>query len=243
MRTQYLIRIDDICPAMNWRVWNAVEAILREAGVKPLLAVVPDNCDQQLNAANPDPLFWRKVRAWQQLGWSIGLHGYQHRYESNSAGILGRNRYSEFAGLPEAAQEAKLQKALALFARNDVRADAWIAPAHSFDETTLRLLGRLGVDCVSDGYSLRPYVCPRGLFWVPQQLGRFRSMPFGTWTVCLHINNWKAADLARFRRDVDSYRGRIAGLGEIRAQYERRRRHWSDALFFTCFRMARSLRG
>lgn len=243
MNAQYLVRFDDICPAMNWAVWNRVESILRDAGIKPLVAVVPDNCDPELNVGAADPEFWSKVKAWQQQGWSIGLHGYQHRYISKSAGILGRNSYSEFAGLPGGAQMAKLEKALQIFELYDVHADAWVAPAHSFDEVTVGLLGKVGIDCISDGYALQPYVCPRGMFWVPQQLGNFRRLPWGTWTVCLHVNKWKAAHLAQFERDIAAFRSQIVSLREVRSQFQNRARGWADDLFFTCFRMARNLRG
>ena len=48
MAARYLIRFDDLCPSMNWTVWCEVESILQAAGIKPLLAVVPDNADPQL---------------------------------------------------------------------------------------------------------------------------------------------------------------------------------------------------
>src|SRR5688572_15384620 len=40
---QYLLRFDDICPTMNWRVWAEIESVLIQREIKPLLAVVPDN--------------------------------------------------------------------------------------------------------------------------------------------------------------------------------------------------------
>jgi predicted deacetylase len=242
MAAQFLIRFDDICPTMNWRNWEPVEQILVEAGVKPLLAVVPDNCDPELRAAPADGGFWGKVRGWQDRGWSIGLHGFQHCYVTASAGIIGRNRYSEFAGLSEHIQKTKLESALEIFRRESVRADAWIAPAHSFDQVTVQLLSRLGVNCISDGYSLFPYVTRDGMLWIPQQLGRFRKMPFGTWTVCFHINRWTARDIARFRDDLAAFREVTVGVDEIRSSYRDRARTLSDQMFFNCFRTIRSLK-
>ena len=246
MTPQYLIRFDDICPTMNWSVWNQVEQILYEAGVKPLLAVVPDNCDPELRVAPARSDFWSKVRGWQEQGWTIGLHGYQHCYVSSSPGIIGRNRYSEFSGLAESVQRRKLERAFGIFEQQGVRAQAWIAPAHSFDSTTVRLLAELGIprglDCISDGYSLLPYVCNQGLLWVPQQLGNFRKMPFGTWTVCYHINHWTAKDILRFRDDVAIFREAIVSLDNIRRSYPNRKRTLSDQLFFNCFRTIRSLK-
>ena len=240
---RYLLRFDDICPGMNWPMWRSVETILKQAGIRPLLAVVPDNRDPKLSVCSPNPSFWNEVREWQQLDWSIGLHGFQHLYTTASAGLLGRNEYSEFAGVPAHEQRLKIECGLKILQDRQIRTDAWIAPAHSFDHTTVRILAELGVDCISDGYSLWPFVCDRGLLWIPQQLGRFYPMPFGTWTVCLHINSWNTAALERFRSAVDRFRTSIVGLADLRRQYSARRRHWGDRVFFTCFRAARSVRG
>src|SRR5215471_9078010 len=100
MNATYLVRIDDVCPTMNWAVWPAIEAILVQNGVKPLLAVIPDNHDHLLNSCAAGKNFWNQVRSWRDRGWSIGLHGYQHRYVTRDSGIMGINRSSEFAGLP-----------------------------------------------------------------------------------------------------------------------------------------------
>ena len=242
MKAQYLIRFDDICPTMDWHKWEEVERILIDNNIRPLLGVVPDNCDPELRVGPAREDFWHKVREWQSRGWAIGLHGYQHCYVSSSVGILGRNRYSEFAGLPEALQRSKLQRALEIFEREQVRAKAWIAPAHSFDQVTVQVLASLGVDCISDGYSAFPYVCRQGVLWVPQQLGRFRKMPRGTWTVCLHVNPWTPQDMDRFRADLAAFAASTVALEDIRSHYRNRPRSLSDQLFFSCFRTIRSLK-
>ena len=242
MAARYLLRFDDICPTMNWKVWDSLEPILQEARLQPLLAVVPDNQDPQLDCGEADPAFWQRVRAWQQRGWSIGLHGFEHRYVTKSPGIIGRNPYSEFAGLVEGEQRSKLVNALAIFQSEGVTPDAWVAPAHSFDRTTLRLLAELGVDCISDGYALSPYVDTEGLLWVPQQLGKFRWMPAGTWTVCLHVNGWGTGEVGRFQRDLQAFRERIAGLAELKRQYRSRARSLPDGMFEACFRTLRAAR-
>ncbi len=239
---RFLLRFDDIAPGMNWNVWSQVERILEDSGVSPLLAVVPANADPELNVAEPHSRFWEQVRSWQLRGWSIGLHGFEHRYTTRSSGIVGRNPYSEFAGLSEAEQRRKLEAAIGIFRQERVTADAFVAPAHSFDETTTGVLKDLGVECISDGYALHPFVCRRGLFWVPQQIGRFRPLPFGVWTVCLHINQWTGRDVAAFRGNVAAYRSRIVSLAEVRRRYGGRNKHFSDRMFESSFRLLRALR-
>lgn len=211
MGARYLVRFDDICPTMNWAVWDAVERMLERHGVKPIVAVVPDNRDPELRVGAPRPGFWDEVRRWQASGWTIGLHGYQHRYTQSDRGLLGLNPYSEFAGLPEPLQRKKLRAALAIFDSEGVRADAWVAPAHSFDATTVKLLLEFGVDLISDGFYRRP-VRHLGAIWVPQQLWRFRPMPAGLWTVCLHGNGYDAAAIDRLGVALATYADRIVPM-------------------------------
>ncbi|MGZ3443367.1 MAG: DUF2334 domain-containing protein, partial [Polyangia bacterium] len=91
---RYLVRFDDICPGMNWPVWREIEKILVDADVKPLLAVVPSNEDAHLDVGPKEARFWDLVRGWQARGWTIGLHGYQHRYVTRQAGLVGLNERS-----------------------------------------------------------------------------------------------------------------------------------------------------
>ena len=211
MSARYLVRFDDICPTMIWRVWEQLEPVLHAHGVKPIMAVVPDNRDPHLAVDAPWPGFWARVRSWQSAGWTIALHGHQHLYSTRDAGLVGINRFSEFAGLTEEHQRDKLQLALAIFEREGVRVDAWVAPAHSFDAVTLQLLVQAGVCVVSDGFYTRP-VRHLGAVWVPQQLWRFRPMWKGLWTVCLHHNAFDGAAVERFARDIASYAQRIVDM-------------------------------
>jgi predicted deacetylase len=215
-RAQFLVRFDDICPSMNWKTWEQVEKMLEAHGVRPLLAVVPENQDPSLDVDVEREDFWARVRAWQARGWSIGLHGYQHRYLTSSAGLIGLNARSEFAGLSEFAQAEKLDAAMAVFRRERVTADCWIAPGHSFDATTVSLLRDRGVTTISDGYFRRP-VRWMECTWVPQQLWRFRAMPGGVWTVCYHHNGFGAAHLARLAADLGRYGPQITSLNHVLA--------------------------
>lgn len=242
MSAQYLLRFDDICPTMNWHVWQQIENILMAAGIQPVLAVVPDNRDPSLCLDPPRLDFWDRARAWQARGWTIGLHGYQHRYVTTNSGLIGRNKYSEFAGLPSKEQGAKLERALQIFEREKIHPDLWIAPAHSYDETTLDLLHTFNVRTLSDGYAIYPYLDRRGIFCIPQQLGRFRRMPFGLWTVCLHPNSWTTADLKRFQTDIEKCWRNITSLEQIKKVYSGRDKRISDDLFAGWFRAARALR-
>jgi predicted deacetylase len=231
LSARYVLRFDDLCPTMNWRAWEPVEVMLDEAGVRPIVAVIPDNTDEKFLVEPSNPEFWERARAWQARGWGIGLHGHHHRYLTNEAGMLRRNPGSEFAGLPLAEQREKLRAALAVFDREGLRADAWIAPNHSFDEATLEALRDAGLTVLSDGYSLFPYRDAAGMLWVPQQLWRLLERRWGVWTVCLHPNGWDRRRVDAFARDLRAFRDRIVDLRSVVDRYGERRRSPADIAF------------
>ena len=235
MTAKYLIRFDDMCSTMNWDVWSEVEQILIEAKVRPILSVIPDNHDESLRIICRDIPFWGKVKTWQQKGWTIGLHGYQHRYVTKDPGIIGLNKRSEFAGLPIEEQERKISQAVAIFHAQGIHPDIWIAPAHSFDGKTIHILQKYGVRSINDGYYLFPHTDRDGVFWLPQQLWRFRLMPLGVWTVCHHHNRWSKREIRKFRLDVVRYRNDITDVGEIVRLFQGRRPTWADRLFSCLF--------
>jgi len=216
---------------MNWSIWNQIEEMLLCENVKPILAVVPDNVDEKLMVDKPDPAFWDRVREWKQRGWTIAVHGYQHRYLTREPGLIGLNPYSEFAGLPLAEQQNKLERALDIFHSQRLDPDLWVAPAHSMDQNTLEALRSLGIRKVSDGFAIYPHVDARGILWIPQQMWRFRPMPFGVWTVCLHPNDWTAKHLLRLKNSLEEYRGQMATLEEIIPAFSRREANACDAMF------------
>lgn len=219
MKAQYLLRFEDICPTMNWRTWERVEEILVQRKIRPIMAVVPDNRDPQLKVGPAEERFWDRVREWQARNWTIGMHGWQHRFVTRDAGIINLANRSEFAGLPWSAQEVKLRSARNIFYRENIDSHLWIAPAHSFDVVTLRLLKELGFRYVSDGFSVYPHIDEFGLTWVPQQLWTFRRRPFGVWTISFHLNSWTDADLAAFDRNTKLFGDVISNFEDVISKY------------------------
>ncbi|MBI3132369.1 MAG: DUF2334 domain-containing protein [Acidobacteria bacterium] len=219
---RYLLRIDDVCPTMDWQIWDPIEAILVETGVKPILAVVPDNRDPKLMVGPAATDFWDRVRGWQARGWAIGLHGFQHTYVTQDAGLLNLNPQSEFAGLPYEVQLEKIRSGLEIFAREGVRANAWVAPSHSFDVNTLRALREVGLTIICDGFAFHPFRDAMGMTWVPQQFALPRSMPFGTWTFC-HHPDLTPEERVELREDLLRLGSRFISLEEAVALGDRKR--------------------
>jgi predicted deacetylase len=195
--TRLLIRFDDLCPTMDWGIWDTIERLLDEAGVQPILAVVPDNRDARLAVGPPNPEFWSRARTWQSKGWIIGQHGYRHVFDSRDPGLVPWWRQSEFAGHPFEVQLSRISDGFALLRAENLTPVAWVAPAHTFDAVTLQVLRRVGIGVVSDGVGFRPYVDGLGLVWIPQQPWRPRALTGGTWTVCFHSNQASCLDPLR----------------------------------------------
>lgn len=216
---------------MNWTMWSRIEAVLIEFGISPILAVVPENRDSKLMVSPPCIDFWEEVRKWQARGWTIGLHGYQHLYENHSGGILGFTDKSEFAGLALPDQETKLARAIEIFRRESVTPQVWIAPSHSFDRSTLFALKRVGLQRICDGFALFAHTDADGMFWIPQQLWRFRWRPFGLWTICFHHNSWTEEDFFRFRRAVEHKHSVITNVNFVTDRYQARNPHFWDGIY------------
>jgi predicted deacetylase len=229
MKASFLLRFDDICPSMNWDIWDQIEKILLENDITPILAVVPDNQDEVLNHSQPIDHFWDHVRRWQKLGWTIGMHGYQHIYSTKESGIIGLNDFSEFAGLPAEEQDEKIQKSMEIFKREQVTPTVWIAPGNSFDETTVNSIKKVGIRTISDGHFLSPRLDAKGMLWVPHQIWRFYNMPFGTWTIGFHHNSWTAVDLENFRKNIQNFKSSITTLDKVIGSFNNRRHNWFDS--------------
>ena len=61
---RYLIRLDDACPTMHRLRWQAIEELLDEFAIKPIVAVIPNNEDPGMVFDNLDNEFWQRVQRW-----------------------------------------------------------------------------------------------------------------------------------------------------------------------------------
>ena len=222
MKSKYLIRFDDICPSMNWDVWDEIESILLEKNIKPIIAIIPDNHDSKLEITRKNDLFWERARKWQEFGWTIGLHGYQHILKDSNYGLIPISKKTEFVGDSFENQLKKLTSGIDIMKNHRIYPKAWIAPAHSFDINTMRALKKLDIQIISDGFHLTPHKDKNNFFWIPQQLWKFRKMLFGVWTVCYHHNSWGIKDISKFKKDVNHYGGYITSSDQLYEQYSDR---------------------
>ena len=69
MSAKFLLRFDDMCPTINWDVWQKLEDIMVAENICPILSVIPDNQDPKLHEGPSNERFWERVRAWQEGAW------------------------------------------------------------------------------------------------------------------------------------------------------------------------------
>ena len=195
------IRMDDITPHMDWEKFNRFRDLLEEFGIKPLIGVVPDNQDDNLNKeeGNVDA-FWQQVRLWQEQGWIIALHGHQHVYQQEKGGCFPLNLFSEFAGLGYEEQQEKLSRGKQIFLSHGIKTDIFMAPAHSYDKNTLRALKELGISKITEGFGSTPYIWKGITFYpIPFKISSSLKKSYGTTTMVIHTNTMQEEDFTNCR--------------------------------------------
>lgn len=236
----YLIRLDDASDHMHIENWAKIEQLLDESGIRPLVGVIPLNRDPMLLEFPRDPGFWEKAKAWQDKGWRIALHGYEHLYCSDCGGMNPVHNRSEFAGLTLEMQRGKIREGMGLLREKGLEADVFFAPSHTFDENTLEAL-RLESDIriVSDTVANDTY-CLHGFTFIPQQSGRVRKLPFRLTTICLHPNNMKEQEFDEVRAFFRAHRAEFLDPNAIMPTT--RRRSLLDRAYELAYHLKRKLR-
>jgi predicted deacetylase len=208
---QYLLRIDDLCPTVSARRWQQFQALIAEFHLHPMLAVIPDNQDPELQVSPPDPAFWNCVRDLEAAGAAIGLHGFRHLCASRGRSLVDLHRFSEFAGVPAKAQRAWIGKGIGILRGHGLDPNIWIAPRHGFDKHTIQALLGQGISLLSDGFTRAPFLRD-GMTWIPQQLWAPVEKERGLWTVCVHPNTAGDAEIAALRGFLAAHAAEFTSL-------------------------------
>ena len=151
------VRMDDITPDMNWENFRFFQALFEEAGIQPLLGIVPDNRDDNLKQDAPREDFYEIMKKLQKQGWVLAMHGCHHIYSTKKGGMFPLNNFSEFAGVSYIEQKKMLEEGKRKLEEKGVVTDLFMAPAHSYDKNTLRALKELGFTKLTDGFGKQPY--------------------------------------------------------------------------------------
>lgn len=200
---QYLLRFDDLCPTMHRDRWQRCLPMVREFGLRPILSIIPDNRDEELNLSPPATEFWAEMRAMQAAGATIALHGYTHLCVRRGANMLPLHRRSEFSCMPESTQRRWIHDGLEILREKGLNPTVFAAPCHGFDRRTLNALRVEGIRLLSDGFARVPFK-RGGITWIPQQLWGPEEKSKGLWTICVHSNfahGYQVAELHSFIRE------------------------------------------
>lgn len=215
---KFLIRLDDACPFMDTKKWQRMEDILDKYGVKPMVGIIPANADPKTMIVPENRAFWDKAKEWQEKGWAIALHGYDHCYISNK-GMQGINPMwsrSEFAGVSLEKQKEKIRKGVGILKNHGIDAKYFFAPSHTFDENTLTaLFEESDIRVISDTIGRFPY--KKEEFWfVPQITGHCVKMPMtGIYTFCFHPNTMNDQSFINLENFLNAYGSQFSGFEEI----------------------------
>ncbi|MCR4586624.1 MAG: DUF2334 domain-containing protein [Lachnospiraceae bacterium] len=219
-----VIRIDDVCPEMDWTKMERFERLLDEYSIKPLIGVVPFNHDRQLMAPdesrNPDFADEAAYAAWlkkkQEAGWMIALHGCFHVYTTKNGGLFPLNVFSEFAGVPYKRQKRMIGRGRDKLKELGIRCNIFMAPGHSYDEDTLKALRSCGFKYVTDGYGHKPYMY-KGLKFLPISMLRSRELKAdrGITTFVVHTWEMEESDFTEYEKLFSEQRERFGDYEEM----------------------------
>lgn len=226
----YLLRLDDASEYMDLSKWSRMEAILDQYEIKPIVGVIPDNRDPcllvQYQKIND---FWQIVERWKRKNWSIALHGYQHKYTTRCSGVHPVNDYSEFAGVELEKQKLMIKNAVKILKVHNIEPDIFFAPAHTFDKNTLKALkAESNIRIISDTIAWQSYF-EDDFYFIPQQSGSVRKLPFKITTFCYHPNTMSESafdELETFIHKNKNLFGNIDGI-----ELKQREKSLIDKLF------------
>ena len=216
MNCKYLIRLDDACPYMDRAKWQRIEDLLDKYEVKPLVGIIPVNSDSETMIDSKDAGFWDKALRWEQKGWNIALHGFDHVCTTKKGGLNPVHKRSEFAGLSYEEQCQKIRNGYTLLRDKGLDVKWFFAPSHTFDENTLNAIKELTpIRFISDMIATKPYLY-KGFTFVPCQMGVLREMPIsGYWCACYHPNIMKDEEFVALDSFLKMHKDDVISFDEL----------------------------
>ena len=193
-----ILRLDDACPKMDVDRWAKMEALCDQYHVKPLVGIIPDCKDPDMDVYAYNDAFWTEtIQRWKAKDWVLALHGYQHIFITREGGINAVNSRSEFAGISPDVQKEKIKNGICILRSHGIDPKVFYAPAHTFDHNTLiALKEETDIRIISDTIAWDRYQ-KNDFTFVPQQCGKVRNLPFKTVTFCYHPNIMHDDDFSR----------------------------------------------
>lgn len=193
------VRMDDITPDMNWDNFSFFRDLFDKSGITPLLGIVPKNSDKNLQIEPEREDFYEIMKGLKQEGYVLAMHGYQHLYTTKKGGCFPLNHFSEFAGVPYEQQKRMLADGKRILSENGIETDIFMAPAHSYDNNTLRALKEVGFTKLTDGFGTTPYLWKEMVFYpISFRLAGSLKKQKGYTTLVIHANTINDSDRQRY---------------------------------------------
>lgn len=204
---KFIIRLDDASEKMDIDKWDRIEKILDKYDIKPLVGIIPDCKDHDMEKYPICNEFWDAIiERWKNKKWVFALHGCHHTQETQIGGINPINKKSEYAGLSLDRQKFLIQRGLEILNAHGIKPRVFFAPFHTFDLNTLIALKEsCDIRIVSDTIANKPYK-NNGILFVPQQCGSCRKIPLKVVTFCYHPNMMKEADFEKLDKFLQKNR-------------------------------------
>lgn len=235
------IRMDDVTADMDYSKFNRVKKILDEAGIRPLIGVVPFCKDETLRIEDKHDDFPRMISELQKQGWVIALHGYNHLYTTRNQGIFPINNFSEFAGVEYGKQREMIRKGIARLHEWGVEPKLFMAPGHTFDKNTLKALKDNGITAVTDGFGEKPYIREGIKFYpISKRRKECTSEKYGFTTYVLHTNTMSDKEMDKFEKMIKEKRKQILSYDEF-MEIEAVKRGWFGNAKEYCQAMAKHI--
>jgi predicted deacetylase len=219
---QYLLRFDDLCPTLPAEHWKPFRNLIKHYKLRPILAIVPENRDAELDQAPADPNFWDNMHRLEDAGATVALHGYRHLCQSAGKNLVGIHPWSEFAGVKYETQRQWMDAGLQILRGKGLHPKLWIAPRHGFDRNTIRSLRELGLGYISDGFARMPFR-QYGITWIPQQLWGPAPKKKGLWTICIHPHTATRNDAKRLECFLEDCGNQFTSFDRVTSEFESKR--------------------
>ena len=198
-----IVRMDDICPTMDYERFKRFSDMFDRLGVSPLLGLVPDNKDPKLDVQGEIDGYWDIIKSKIEKGWDVSMHGVYHDSVGKSKGLIsGKIGKTEFAGVPYEKQIETLSYGKKTLELHGIEVDTFMPPYHSYDINTLKALNELDFKYISDGRSKSPYVL-EGIKHVPAN-DAWRTQFSGVLTICIHSNEESEKNISDIERFLEA---------------------------------------
>ena len=168
----------------------------------------------------PDPndtIDFEWIRMKIAEGYVPAMHGCNHVYTTDDAGIFPLNPFSEFAGVSLYDQLKLIGYGKKLLRNKGIDTDVFMAPGHSYDINTLKALKHFGFKYVTDGFGRRPYT-QGGLTFLPISLLRsleLKDPEDGVTTFVVHTWMMDDPDFEEYEKLFSEHRERFINFDEL----------------------------